>query len=333
MTAGSAQSSMPEAVLKATALLIAMGRPLAQRLVAKLNQEELRLVSLSAKTLPQMNRAVVEALVEEFAKSFIDQVANTTPDAEIDAILNEGLGKEAAGKLFTPAKIEPPQDLWPLIATSEPERIVEALAAEPDSVFAAALTQLPSPVASKVLALLDQQRRGNLVRCLLEIGTCSPLAIRTIETKLYATLNAVDPGSLAKENVKKIAALLNGMGRENAREILETLAADDPLNAKSIEAMLFDFEDVSRLDHVSRVALFDTIKPEQVVFALSASNTSLCEIVLSALGGRARRMVEAELSNKANVGQDKSNAARRAIADAALAMMATGRIQMLPQPE
>ena len=31
-----------DATFKATALLIAMGRPLAQRLVAKLNEEELR---------------------------------------------------------------------------------------------------------------------------------------------------------------------------------------------------------------------------------------------------------------------------------------------------
>jgi flagellar motor switch protein FliG len=58
-------SHIPDATLKATALLIAMGRPLAQRLVAKLNEEELRLISRSAKTLPLMNRSVVEALVEE----------------------------------------------------------------------------------------------------------------------------------------------------------------------------------------------------------------------------------------------------------------------------
>ena len=321
---------MPDATLKATALLIAMGRPLAQRLVAKLDEEELRLVSRSAKTLPQMNRAVVEALVEEFAKSFVEQVATTTPDAEIDAILNEGLGPDAAGRLFTPAMPDKPKALWPEIARAEPKRIADWLTYESDAVIAVALSKLPPPLASQVLSALPPTQRAQVTRSFLNLGDVSPMAVSIIVRELYAALNAFDPKVQQTQNQKRVAALLNGLGREGARDVLDSLAVDDETSAAAIKALLFDFEDVARLDQVSRVTLFDTINPEQIILALSGASSGLTEQILSALGGRGRRMVEAELQAKTVNAPDKVTNARRAIADAALTLAETGRIT-LPQ--
>jgi flagellar motor switch protein FliG len=325
-------TQMPDATLKATALLIAMGRPLAQRLVAKLNEEELRQVSRSAKTLPQMNRAVVEALVEEFAKSFVEQIATTTPDAEIDAILNEGLGADAAGRLFTQNAPETPKALWPEIAKVEPKRIAEWLTTESEAVIAVTLSQLPPPLASQILGLLPSAQRAYVTRSFLGLGEVSAMALGVIEKELYAALNAVDPKAQQNQNQKRVAALLNGLGRDGARDVLDSLGVDDEEAASAIKALLFDFEDVARLDQVSRVTLFDTINPEQIIVALSGASSGLTETILSALGGRGRRMVEAELQAKTVNAPDKITAARRAIADAALNLAETGRIT-LPQAQ
>jgi flagellar motor switch protein FliG len=325
-------TQLPDATLKATALLIAMGRPLAQRLVAKLDEEELRLVSRSAKTLPQMNRAVVEALVEEFAKSFVEQVATTTPDAEIDAILNEGLGADAAGRLFTPISPEKPKALWPEIAKVEPKRIANWLMNESEAMNAVTLSKLPLSFASQILSFLPSVQRAHVTRSFLALGDISPMAVGVIERELYAALNAVDPKVQQNQNQKRVAALLNGLGRESAREVLDSLAVDDEGSAAAIKALLFDFEDVARLDQVSRVTLFDTVNPEQIILALSGASSGLTEQILSALGGRGRRMVEAELQAKTVNAPDKIAVARRAIADAALTLAETGRI-MLPQAQ
>ncbi len=321
-------TQMPDATLKATALLIAMGRPLAQRLVAKLNEEELRLVSRSAKTLPQMNRAVVEALVEEFAKSFVEQVATTTPDVEIDAILNEGLGADAAGRLFTPVMPDKPKALWPEIAKVEPKRIALWLTEQSEAVIAVALSKLPPSLASQILSSLPSAQRAHVTRSFLGLGGVSAMAANVIERELYAALNAVDPKVLQNQNQKRVAALLNGLGREGAREVLDSLAVDDESGAAAIKALLFDFEDVARLDQVSRVTLFDTVNPEQIILALSGASSGLTEQILSALGGRGRRMVEAELQAKTVNAPDKAATARRAIADAALSLAEAGRITL-----
>ena len=158
------------------------------------------------------------------------------------------------------------------------------------------------------------------------------MAMNIIERELYAALNAVDPSVLQNQNQKRVAALLNGLGREGAREVLDSLAVDDENSAAAIKALLFDFEDVARLDQVSRVTLFDTINPEQIILALSGASSGLTEQILSALGARGRRMVEAELQAKPVNAPDKVTNARRAIADAALTLAEAGRIT-LPQAQ
>ena len=327
-----AQPQIPEATLKATALLIAMGRPLAQRLVAKLDEEELRLVSRSAKTLPQMNRAVVEALVEEFAKSFVEQVATAAPDVEIDAILNEGLGADAASRLFTQATPEAPKAIWPEIAKAEPKRIAEWLLGETETVIAVVLSKLPPQSGSQILNALPPSRRAAVTASFLNLGDVSPMASDLVAHALYSALNVADPKVHQNQNQKRVAALLNGLGREGARDVLDTLSLKDAVSASAIRALLFDFEDVAQLDQVSRVALFDTINPEQIILALSGADAALVDIILSALGGRGRRMIEAELQTKSVNAPDKIAAARRLIADAALNLAEAGRIT-LPQAQ
>jgi flagellar motor switch protein FliG len=89
---------VPDDARKATALLIAMGRPLAQRLVARFNEDELRMLSRAARVLPTMSRDVVEALVEDFAGRFVAHIGHHSADVEIGAILDEGIGAGSADR-------------------------------------------------------------------------------------------------------------------------------------------------------------------------------------------------------------------------------------------
>ncbi len=72
---------------------------------------------------------------------------------------------------------------------------------------------------------------------------------------------------------------------------------------------------------------------EQVTLALNGAPQDLREAVLSALGARARRMVEAELGRNEPAAADGIQAARRAIAGAALRLAAEGRIDLSEKAE
>jgi flagellar motor switch protein FliG len=81
-----------------------------------------------------------------------------------------------------------------------------------------------------------------------------------------------------------------------------------------------------KLEQKDRLVLFDKVQTEQVMLALRGVDAELKEIILSSLGARARRMIEAELNGAETVVTKEVDAARRSIAETALRLAASGDI-------
>jgi flagellar motor switch protein FliG len=319
---------MDDGTRKAAALLIAMGRPMAQRMVARFDEAELRALSQSARNLPPMNRAVVDALVEDFARHFVERVSNGAPEDEMGAIMQGGLGEEAAGRIQAPPKMAGPADPWPSVKAADPKRIALVLAGEQAAVIAAALRAFAPPQAAQIIALLPGAKQAAVTRTLLAMRDPAAGALRVIGDAILSSLSAEDPDVKSAAGRKRVAAILNGLGRAGARDILTAVAERSEADARAIEAMLFDFDDVSTLAPASRVILFDALPVDQIAAALTGAPDSLRDCVLSALSARTRRMAEAELAAPQPRPNEAVMQARRLIADAALTLAEAGRISL-----
>ncbi|NJR13927.1 MAG: hypothetical protein HC779_06850 [Phyllobacteriaceae bacterium] len=128
-----------EGMQKTAALLLAMGRPLAQRMVSKLSEDELKLISRTARALPPLNRTVVDALVEDFARHFVDQVASAEPEQEIRDILGRSGEDDATGGADS-ASVLAPENFWPRIMAMPPARVVGVLGMEHPATISVALS-------------------------------------------------------------------------------------------------------------------------------------------------------------------------------------------------
>ena len=110
--------------------------------------------------------------------------------------------------------------------------------------------------------------------------------------------------------------------------ILEGLKVARPSEAAALKKLLFSFEDIIKLDQKYRLILFDKVQTEQVMIALRGADAELKEIILSSLGARARRMIEAELNGAEGEVTKEVAAARRAIAETALRLASSGEISI-----
>jgi flagellar motor switch protein FliG len=321
-------AAISETARKATALLIAMGRPLAQRLVARFNEQELRMLAQAARVLPPVNRAVMESLVEDFATNFVNRVANETPEAELDGIMIEGLGADAVGRIRTPEVPVAVKDVdpWIAIAAATPAKVAEILAHESDVVHAVVLNALPVQAAAKVLAAIETSRRALITKLVLGASTAAPLALKIIGNEVLARLTAPDPKLQETASIKRTAALLNALPRDASKAVLDAFGSDTPEIADRLKELMFGFEDVPKLDQKARVILLDSLQTDTLSNALFGATPDVTEAVLAALGARARRMVEAELASGNEPASDRVETARRTIADTALALAETGKI-------
>ncbi|MGB3502553.1 MAG: FliG C-terminal domain-containing protein [Mesorhizobium sp.] len=323
---------------KAAAILVAFGKPTAGRLLKFFKQDELRALMEAAKELRTIPQNELERIVAEFEGEFAEGAGLLDSAATMGTILSETLTPEEMTALMGDAPPPPPDNVlkpvWPLVEALEAERVAIFLMNEHPQVAAYALTRLAPSFAAKVLLSFTKQARGEIVKRMLGVGLVAPETSLMFEAEVRAALVEDKSAEASSGGQMRVASVLNELDKSQLDEVMDDLAEAGAGNLDAIRSQLFAFEDIEHLDQRQRVMLFDDIGADVVTLALRDAEPGLTESVLSALGARARRMIEAELkADPGNLSATDVNRARKAIASTAIRLASQGTIVLRPTQE
>ncbi|MFT3988578.1 FliG C-terminal domain-containing protein [Aestuariivirga sp.] len=309
-------------------LLLALGNPLGTKLMQSFEPTDVKKIMESAASLGPIERGDLEGLVDDFAAQFARTLGLETGFEHVRSLVEQAFTPDQIDTMLGPARITPEDPVWRAFGEGSENALTPYLLDEHPQTIAYILCQLDPDLAARVLALLPRDARDGTARRLLKIQPVQPDVSAIVQQALREDLLNRSDAGLEDEGRRRVASLMNKLDREQAAAIVESLAATRPEEAKRLRGMIFSFDDLDRLTQSARLSLFDKIDTGQVVQALRGASLTLKESVLSALGARARRMVEAELANDTGAVTPDVHKARRAIAEAALAMAQRGEINL-----
>ncbi|AQX27718.1 MULTISPECIES: flagellar motor switch protein FliG [unclassified Bartonella] len=316
---------------KVAALLVALGKPAAARLLKHFTPDDLRRLSGQAHTLPNISLADFEILVRQFEDAFAEGVSFSEAGAKFDNLVQETLPEDEAALVFDPSKAPalPQESIWDIIKKLNIDILQKHLVQEHPQVISYIISRLPSEIAAKILIAQTMSVRGDLTRRRLHLRTVSP----EIETLLDQVLRPIllknnDEGDEAHHS--QIAIIFNELDKEDIDEMLASLDNLNPEDIEKIKAKLFVFEDIPRLTERARLLLFDGIAADTIITALRGAEDLMKELILNSLSQRTRRMVETELSTENEaIKQEAVINARRSIAQTAIKLSEQGTINLL----
>lgn len=318
---------------KAAAILVAMGKPAAGRLLRFFKQDELKILIEGARALKSIPQGELEKIVAEFEAEFTEGAGLLDSADEMDTLLTESLSPEEMDALMSDGTAAPveegPPPIWPDLEKIDPARIGEFLAGEHPQTGAFVLTRLGSQPTAAILLTLPKAFRGEVVKRMLAMGPVMPAASRIIEDQLRTGLLAARVSKDSSAGQSRVASVLNELDKSQLEEVMGDLAAAGAADLEGIRARLFSFEDIVLLTQKQRVSLFDGISTEVVTLALRNTSAELGEAILSSVGVRARRMMEAELaSGSEGIPADEIARARKQIAATAIRLAGEGTIEL-----
>ncbi len=316
---------------KAAAVLVAMGKPAAGRLLKFFKQDELKALIDAARTLRTIPQSELERIVAEFEAEFTEGAGLLDSGDQMDTLLSESLTAEEMQSLLhgeqPVGEVEAPS-VWPSLEKLEPSRLAALVAEEHPQTVAYVLSRLQTSSAARALVLLDRQMRGEVVKRMLALGPVKGPAGLMLENHLRVRLIAESSAKDTSQGQLRVAGVLNELGKGELEDIMGDMEAAGTADIAAIRARLFAFEDIAALAPRSRVSLFDGLGSDLVTLALRGAGPELREAVLSALGQRSRRMIESELANAVEVAADDIERARRQIASTALRLSAEGALDL-----
>lgn len=319
---------------RAAAILVAMGKERASVILKEFKSEELRAMIDAAHTLQSIPQPDLEQLVQEFETEFTTGVGLFDSTDKMQNILSDFMTDEELNRFITPKKpvtaAEPETvDAWALISSAETPRVLDFLNRQSAQLAAIILQRLAPKKAASLIEELDEAKREPIMARMLSSRAVPDRVITAIEESLKEEFKADPNVSGGREAAAKIAEILNEMSAEAADKVLAQMT--EKLGAKKIalvKTMLFRFEDIVLLDMPARSRLCDGLPSDLITNALRGADAELSEAILSGIGQRSRRMIEAELQGPSTVSQDNIKQARKSIASLALKMASEGQIDL-----
>jgi flagellar motor switch protein FliG len=92
-----------------------------------------------------------------------------------------------------------------------------------------------------------------------------------------------------------VAEILNVIGRQNERAILENLAQDDPDLVDEIRRLMFVFEDISKLSDKGIQSVLKNVETSQWAMALKGASEELKQKILGNMSQRAAALLAEEM--------------------------------------
>ncbi len=313
---------------KVAALLLALDKPIAGRLLKRFDSLELRQVTRAASELGSVNPATIEKLIEDFAEQFSAGAELLGSAGEAENLLAGALEPEEAAEILSDVLGNSNKAMWDRLSAAPESVLASYLLKEHPQTFALVLSKLSSGTAAKIMAQTPRDLRNGLMRRMLSPRPVMDPMMRILERTLHEDLLLNVARNTGADTHSKIADIINKMERDQIEDVLTSLAEDRPKDAETLRGLLFTFEDIAKLSQKARTTVFDRLPADRVVLALKGTDGAFRELILSSMGARAHRMVESELNTGGPAQQRDVLKARRAIADAVLEMAERNEIEI-----
>lgn len=320
-------------VERVAAILLSLGKESSSRLLRHFDQEEIRMITVTAAQLGTVASEELDRLAEQFIEQFSNGPTLYGSANEVEKLLEGVLSEDQLSDIMSDVLGNSNRNIWDRLATVSETVFANYLTKEHPQTAALILTKIRPAAAAKVLGQISAPMRNQLVRRMLSIKAVVPEIMREVEKTMHEDFMMNLSGTLEADSYARMADILNKMDRDHMEDALDNLNEVRPKTAEMLKGLLFTFDDIINLNARTRMAIFDQIPTDRIVMALKGTDPGFREVILSSLTSRSRRIAEHELAGGEPAAQRDVLEARSFITNLALEMAGRGEIDLNPKQD
>ena len=212
-------------------------------------------------------------------------------------VMTSALGQDKAQNILSQV-LEKPEEHNGVEALQwmAPKAIAEVLEEEHPQIAATVMTQLYDEQAAKVLELLPEEMRKDVILRIARMEELDPRAMEELDRVLESQL-----GKLQRTPPRKVmgpdnlAAILNATGSDLEQEMLEALTSVDQELSDDVKEKMFIFDNLMQLDDKGFQRLVREVPNENMLTALKGVDDVLAERFFNNMSERAAEILREDM--------------------------------------
>ena len=312
---------------KAAIDLLALGEE-HTRIWESLDDEEIKEVSQAMAGLGTVSASVVEELLVEFVSGMSSTGAIMGSYEQTQRLLASFMPPEKVDALMEEIRGPAGRTMWDKLGNVNEAVLANYLKNEYPQTVAVVLSKVKRAHAARVLACLPEDFA---LECVTRMLRMEPVQ-REILDKIEMTLRTEFMSNLARtskrDSHEMMAEIFNNFDRQTEARFIAALEERNREAAERIRALMFVFEDLSKLDPGGIQTLLRGTPKEQLALALKGASDKLRDMFMSNMSERAAKIMREDMESMGPVRLKDVDAAQVAMVQVAKDLAAKGEIML-----
>ncbi len=312
---------------KAAVVLLALGEE-HTHIWESLDDEEIKEVSQAMASLGTVSANVVEELLIEFVSGLSSSGAIMGSFEQTQRLLNSFLPQDKVDALMEEIRGPAGRTMWDKLGNVNEAVLANYLKNEYPQTVAVVLSKVKAEHAARVLAALPEDFALECVQRMLRMEPVQ----REILDKIEQTLRTEFMSNLARtskrDSHEMMADIFNNFDRQTESRFIAALEERARESAERIRALMFVFEDLSKLDPGGVQTLLRGVEKDQLGLALKGASDGLREMFFSNMSERAAKIMREDMEGMGPVRLRDVDQAQMAMVQVAKDLAAKGEIML-----
>ena len=312
---------------KAAVILLSLGEDHV-RLWQGLDDDEVKEISQAMATLGSVSAQVVEDLMLEFVSGMSGSGSVMGSFEQTQKLLAAFMPSERVDSLMEEIRGPAGRTMWDKLGNVNEAVLANYLKNEYPQTVAVVLSKIRSDHAARVLTALPEDFALECVQRMLRMEPVQ----REILDKIEQTLRTEFMSNLARtskrDSHEMMADIFNSFDRQTEARFIGALEERNREAAERIRALMFVFEDLSKLDPGGVQTLLRAVEKDSLALALKGSSDSLREMFFSNMSERAAKIMREDMETMGPVRLKDVDQAQMAMVQVAKDLAAKGEIML-----
>jgi flagellar motor switch protein FliG len=279
-------------------------------------------------SLGTVSAAVVEDLMVEFVSGMSGAGAIMGSFEQTQKLLAAMMPEDKVNQLMEEIRGPAGRTMWDKLGNVNEAVLANYLKNEYPQTVAVVLSKIKSEHAARVLAALPEDFA---LECVMRMLRMEPVQ-REILDKIEQTLRTEFMSNLARtskrDSHEMMAEIFNAFDRQTEARFITALEERNREAAERIRALMFVFEDLSKLDPGGIQTLLRAVEKDSLALALKGASDGLRELFFSNMSERAAKIMREDMESMGPVRLRDVDQAQMAMVQVAKDLANKGEIML-----
>ena len=280
---------------RAAVIMLSLGEDHSAKIWSMMDEEEIKEVSQVMSNLGSVSSSVIEKLLVDFVGQMSGTGSLMGSYESTERLLARMMPEDKVGSIMEEIRGPAGRTMWDKLANVNETVLANYLKNEYPQTVSVVLSKIKPEHAARVLGALPEEFALEVVQRMLRMESVQKDILDKVENTLRIEFMSNLARTAKRDAHEQMAEIFNNFDRQTESRFITALEERSRDSAERIKALMFTFEDLSKLDPGSIQTLLRNVEKDKLGLALKGATDGLRDVFFSNMSERAGKILREDM--------------------------------------